>query len=87
MKDDLFTLIVEIATIILLTLFSPFISFFFCWIGGWIAKITIGGILCKALNMLLNVAYFTPDKIPMMAGALGWIAGFFKNSVSLKKKD
>lgn len=84
---DVFTIIGEVVIIILLLLLFPFISFFFSYLGGWLAKITIGGALCKALNVLFNVSYFTPDKIPLMAGALGWIGGYFKTSTTLKKKD
>ena len=67
--------------------FIPILSFFLTYIGGWICKVTFGSTLCHALNTLFNVTYFEPNKLPLMAGALGWIGGYFKsvNLSSLKK--
>jgi len=84
--NDILEIIVTIVTVIAILFFLPFISFFFAWLGGWITKITIGPILCKALNTLFNTTIFTADKIPMISGALGWIGGFFKAS-SLGQKN
>lgn len=60
-------------------LFVPMLSFFITYIGGWVCKITFGPTLCYALNTLFNATYFEPDKLPLMAGALGWIGGYFKS--------
>ena len=72
---------------IILYFFIPMLSFFFTYIGGWVCKVTFGPTLCYALNTLFNVTYFEPNKLPLMAGALGWIGGYFKsvNLSSLKK--
>lgn len=73
---------------ILLVIFAPMLSFFICYFGGWLCKITFGPTLCNALNTLFNVSFFTPEKIPLMAGALGWIGGYFKNSsINTNKKE
>ena len=64
---------------IVLYFFMPMLSFFFTYIGGWVCKVTFGPTLCYALNTLFNVTYFEPNKLPLMAGALGWIGSFFKN--------
>lgn len=61
-----------------LLVISPFISYWCAYFGGWIASITIGGILCDSLNTLFGTLRFTPDMLPEMAGALGWIGAFFK---------
>ena len=53
---------------------------FICYFGGWLCKITFGPTLCNALNTLFNVSFFAPEKLPLMAGALGWIGGYFKNN-------
>ena len=84
--DDFLTVLGAIILIIGLLLFMPFIGFWISYFGGWICKITIGGTLVKALNMLFNTAYFTKDMIPWIAGALGWIGGFFKTISSSKSK-
>ena len=84
--DDFLTTLGAIILIIGLCLFMPFISFWASYFGGWICKITIGETLIKALNMLFNTAYFTKDMIPWIAGALGWIGGFFKTINSSKNK-
>lgn len=65
---------------ILFVFFVPAISFFIAYADGWICKVTFGPILCKALNTLFNVTFLTPEKLPIMAGALGWIGGFFKTT-------
>lgn len=67
-----------IVAAVLLIIFGPMISFFLAYFGGWICKITFGPTLCTALNTLFNVTFFSPDKLPLMAGALGWIGGYFK---------
>ena len=83
---ELSTVIGAVALIIGLFLILPFISFWASYFGGWICKITIGNTLVKALNMLFNTAYFTKDMIPWIAGALGWIGGFFKSVNTSKSK-
>lgn len=76
--EDIFKIIGRMAVIIGLILILPFISFWLSYFGGWICKITIGNTLVKALNILFNTTYFTTEMIPWIAGALGWIGGFFK---------
>ena len=83
---ELSTFVGAVALIIGLFLILPFISFWLSYFGGWICKITIGNTLVKALNMLFNTAYFTKDMIPWIAGALGWIGGFFKSVNTSKSK-
>ena len=78
------TIIGAIALIIGLFLILPFISFWASYFGGWICKITIGNTLVKALNMLFNTTYFTTEMLPWIAGALGWIGGYFKTTINLK---
>lgn len=73
--------------VIALIIFAPMISFFISYFGGWLCKITFGNILCNGLNTLFNVAWFTPNKLPIMAGALGWIGGFFKSINFGRNKD
>lgn len=63
----------------------PFVGFWLSYFGGWITSLVIGEKLVAALNLLFNTTYFTKSMIPMMAGALGWIGGFFK-SISTSRK-
>ena len=70
--------------LVALIIFAPMISFFISYFGGWICKITFGDILCNSLNTLFNTNTFIPKNLPIIAGALGWIAGFFK-SIHLSK--
>lgn len=69
---------------VIFIIFTPLLSFVLCYFGGWLCKITFGPTLCNALNTLFNVSFFTPEKIPLMAGALGWIGNYFrdKNNIS-----
>lgn len=70
---------------IIIVVASPFISFWLHYFGGWLTSLVIGGKLCSALNLLFSTTFFTPDKLPMISGALGWIGGFFKSASSLMK--
>ena len=69
---------------VIFIIFTPLLSFVLYYFGGWLCKITFGPTLCHALNTLFNVSFFTPEKIPLMAGALGWIGNYFrdKNNIS-----
>ena len=44
----------------------------------------IGVKLTMALNILFNTSYFTPQMLPMLSGALGWLGGFFKSVTNIK---
>ena len=67
-----------IFTAVLICFIFPWLSFWLAYLGGWIAKVTIGTPLTHSLNTLFGTTRFTPDMIPVMAGALGWLGGFFK---------
>ena len=69
---------------VIFIIFTPLLSFVLCYFGGWLCKITFGPTLCHALNTLFNVSFFTTEKIPLIAGALGWIGNYFrdKNNIS-----
>lgn len=84
----MFAVLGVIGMIILLIFVLPIISFWLSYFGGWVASVVIGKQLCFALNTLFNSDWFTPDKLPWMAGALGWIGGFFKSvTTNTKKKN
>lgn len=83
--DDFFAIVGVFVAIVLLIIIMPFINFWLAYLGGWIAKIVIGAKLTAALNTLFNTTYFTAEMLPMMAGALGWIGGFFKSVTNIKK--
>lgn len=60
----------------------PWLSFWLAYFSGWIAKITIGNQLVNGLNLIGII--ISKDQIPLLAGILGWIGGFFKTT-SMKK--
>ena len=66
-----------IALIIVLLIVSPWIAFWLAYLGGWFAKILIGEHLVKGFAMI-GIAIST-EKIPLIAGTLGWIGGYFKS--------
>lgn len=71
MMDDFLAILGAIALIIATVLILPFISFWLCYFGGWVASITIGNILTDGLNTLFQTTWFTKDMIPLCAGTLG----------------
>ena len=81
-------IVLSVILIIVILIFSlivgPFISYWLAYFGGWIASLTIGGLLADSLNSIFNTTYFTPENIPALAALLGWIGGFFKSSVAAK---
>ena len=84
--ESLVAIIGATVIIVLLFLIIPLFIFAFGWVAGWLTKIAIGDTLCNALNIVFNVSYFTPDKLPMIGGALGWIGSFFKATINKKNK-
>lgn len=84
MADEVKAVILMVLGVMLLIFIAPLIGFWVAYFCGWIAKITFGTKLTAALNMLFQTTYFTKDMIPMVAGALGWIGGFFKSTKTAK---
>lgn len=84
--EDFLTIIGGIVSIVALVIFLPFISFWLAYFGGWLCSLVIGDVLANGLNTLFNTTHFTPDIIPICAGALGWIGGYFKNSSTTVNK-
>ena len=85
MKDEVLKIIGAICLIILLIFVAPFLTFWLCYFTGWIAKIIIGNYLVAGFSILkIDLPL---DKIPLLAGTLGWIGSFFKNLASLGKKN
>ena len=74
---DSLTILGIIGLIIIAIFIAPWLSFWLAYFGGWIAKITIGNYIVKGFA-LLGIT-LPLNKIPLIAGVLGWIGGFFKN--------
>lgn len=85
--EAIFTIIGAIAAAAAVLLIGPLISFWLYYFGGWIASIVIGNPLCTALNTAFNTTRFTPDQLPLIAGALGWIGGYFHSKNLNIKND
>ncbi len=77
------TILGLIALIVMIVFIAPWLSFWLAYFGGWIAKITIGDYIVRALELIGIL--ITKDQIPLLAGGLGWIGGFFKSISSSKK--
>lgn len=77
--------IIGLITLIIVIIFiAPWLSFWLAYFGGWIAKITIGKYLVSGFSLIgLNLSI---DSIPLLAGTLGWIGGFFK-AISTSKNS
>ena len=84
---DGFTILGAVAFIVFIVFIAPWINFWFAYFGGWIAKLLIGKYLVKGFA-LIGIT-LSIDKIPLLAGTLGWIGGFFKvkNINTNKNKD
>lgn len=73
-----------ILLLVLAIFLNPMLSFFFGWLAGWVIRLTIGHLFIAGLAVLgLDI---TLAQIPLMCGALGVIASFFK-STPIGNKD
>lgn len=85
--EDGITILGALALIVIAVIVMPFVSFWLSYFGGWIAMKIIGNTLCNALNTCFGTTRFEPWMIPWVAGALGWIGGYFKSNAALKDKN
>lgn len=72
-----------ILIIVALIFVGPWIYFWLSYFGGWIAKLVIGKYIVAGLK-LIGIT-IPMNKIPLLAGTLGWIGGFFKTLSSSSK--
>ena len=79
MRNTGLTILGFIALVVTMMFIGPAISFWICYFSAWIAKVVFGTTLANALNTLFGTTRFTPDMLPLTAGALGWIGSFFKS--------
>ena len=85
MKNDFVKLIGVIGTVLLVLIFWPWIGFWLCYFEGWLAKLMIGKYIVEWFTLFnINLPL---EKIPLFAGVLGWIGGFFKGINTAKKND
>ena len=75
-----------IAFFVVAIIIEPALLFWLGYFSGWLAKLVIGTKLVTAINMVFGTA-FTADMLPMVAGALGWIGGFFKSTTAVKESN
>lgn len=65
---------------IIVSLLLPFLMFWCGYFDGWLFKIFVGNHLTDCINTIFNIDYFTPDMLPKLGGALGFVSGFFKTT-------
>ena len=83
--DSSSDLIILIATAIVIIFIWPWLSFWVAYFLGWITKITIGKYIVEGFA-LLNID-LPLNKVPLLAGVLGWIGGFFTGTKTNRKKE
>lgn len=80
-------ILIGLGILALSLIIEPIAVFWISYFFGWIASFVIGNSLCYALNTTFNAA-FTKDIIPLIAGAIGWIASYFAIFIGIhNKKD
>lgn len=83
----LFGCLTMIAMFVLTLLITPILSFFGGYLTGLILEWFVGDMITNGLNLLFNTARFNADKLPIICGALAVVGSFFKNSLTVNKKD
>lgn len=82
-KEENNTILTIIAIIIIYLIIEPFLIFWVSYFVGWLSKIFIGKYIVAGFE-LLHIS-FPIDKIPLLAGLLGWIGSFFKSTINTNK--
>ena len=70
------------ATVLLLLVFAPVLTFVFAYIGGMLLDWIVGEKLVNGLNLMLDTTRFTRDLIPLTCATLATIGRYFKSSMS-----
>ena len=70
------------ATVLLLLVFAPVLTFVFAYIGGMILDWLVGEKLVNGLNLMFDTTRFTRDLIPLTCATLATIGRYFKSSMS-----
>lgn len=84
--SDGIAVLVCIVAVIVMIFIAPALCFFCGWLGGWIAKVTIGGHLAAGLNLLFNTDRFSPDMLPLICGTLACFGSYFKSNINVNKR-
>ena len=70
------------ATVLLLLVFAPVVTFAFAYIGGSLLDWIVGEKLVNGLNLMFDTTRFTRDLIPLTCATLATIGRYFKSSMS-----
>ena len=70
------------ATVLLLLVFAPVLTFVFAYIGGMLLDWIVGEKLVNGLNLMFDTTRFTRDLIPLTCATLATIGRYFKSLVS-----
>ena len=70
------------ATVVLLLVFAPVLTFVFAYIGGMLLDWLVGEKLVNGLNLMFDTTRFTRDLIPLTCATLATIGRYFKSLMS-----
>jgi len=80
------TWILGIGGVLLLVVLLAPLGVFFGWIVGHIIKFFCGDFVVNGLNLLCGSERFSPEMLPTIGGALGFVGAFFKSTSSSSGK-
>lgn len=75
------------ATVLLLLVFVPVLTFVFAYIGGMLLDWLVGEKLVNGLNLMFDTTRFTRELIPLTCATLATIGRYFKSSMSNSNND
>lgn len=75
------------ATVLLLLVFAPVLTFVFAYIGGMLLDWLVGEKLVNGLNLMFDTTRFTRELIPLTCATLATIGRYFKSSMSNSSND
>lgn len=75
-----------LALVAVIIILEPLLVFWLGYFSGWLTKIMVGTQVCSALNTTFGTS-FTPDILPWIGGALGWVGSFFRPAHASRNKS
>lgn len=75
-----------VLTMVLLLIFSPIITFWAGYFGGWILSKFVGDYIVSGFNLLLGRDVITISFLPIFCGSLAVIGSYFKSTQTNNNK-
>lgn len=80
MNNENLKIISMIASVLVLLVFSPVLTFVCAYVGGMLLDWVVGESLVNGLNLMFSTTRFTRELIPLTCATLATIGRYFRSS-------